>query len=68
MKGSTAVTPAPVLHEFHDGSIASAAKEALVSARTNAHAEGVLAVTLALLLLTFAPVTACRPVLIQPRF
>ena len=44
VKGSTAVTPAPVLHEFHDASIASTAKEALVSAMTNAHTEGVLAV------------------------
>ena len=44
MKGSTAVTPAPIIHEFQDGSSRSSALEQSASVRTNANSEGLLVV------------------------
>lgn len=44
MKGSTAVTPAPILHEFQDDSSRSNANEQSASVRTTANSEGLLVV------------------------
>ncbi len=44
MPGSTAVTPAPVLHEYQDGSNAAAAAPRSECVGADAHADGVLAV------------------------
>ena len=45
VKGSTAVTPAPVLHEFQEGTESTAAGQRSGSARACDSSEGVLAVT-----------------------
>jgi hypothetical protein len=44
VKGSTAVTPAPILHEFQDDSSRSNSNEQSASVRTSANSEGLLVV------------------------